>query len=156
MVVALSPADVFVDVTTAAGSSGHSQSWFKQRSEAFWMSVALIVFMLVFGLLSGKSEKHLAPEPLPPVQKSAVPANKIPNKQNTDSGLQRYPFVYSVGVQRTVVRSFSLRGVEVRPGDIMFVTDMLTQNEFGIAVERNGDEIVAGKISLQSIEERTR
>lgn len=123
------------------------------------MSVAFIVFMLVLGLyfkLSRPSEKYSPPEPPPPVQKAAVPANKTPNKQKSDSGLQRYPFVYSVGVQRTVIRSFSLRGVEVRPGDIMFVTDMLTQNEFGIAVERNGDEIVAGKISLQFIEERTR
>lgn len=156
MTVAPSPADVSIVATAAAGSSGQSQSWFKQRSEAFWMSVALIVFMLVFGLLSGKSEKHLAPEPPPPVQKLAVPANKPPNKQNGDSGVQRYPFVYSVESERAVLRSFTLRGVEVRPGDTLFITDMLNQNLFEIAVERNGVEIVTGNISLQIIEERTR
>jgi len=58
--------------------------------------------------------------------------------------------------QRQVIQSFVLNGVEVRPGDAVFVTDMLRSSEFSIAVERNEKEIVSGLLSRMVIEERTR
>jgi hypothetical protein len=58
--------------------------------------------------------------------------------------------------QRQVSQSFVLNGVEVGPGDSVFVTDMLSSSEFSIAVERNEVEIVSGLLSRTVIEEMTR
>lgn len=144
-----------------------SKSWLKQRSEAFWI-FALSLIVVAILVFAGYDFNRLyliytdsPPKPELPVQTLAVPMNKPPNKPSSDSGVQRYPFVYSGGDQlRKVISPFRYKTADGRlfdvvPGDDMYILDM-NQGKYGFAIIRNNEEIVSGVLPLQAIEERTR
>jgi hypothetical protein len=124
----------------------------------------LIAFLLGLGVYFKLTTKRVevpasVPTPVPPVSKpqsnhSGNPSPAAPAAEVSVRNAFRY--VPEESNQRQVIQSFVLKGVEVRPGDVVFVTDMLSPSEFSIAVERNEKEIVSGLLSRTVVEERTR
>jgi hypothetical protein len=128
------------------------------------MAAFIIACLFVFGLYSKLAAKKVevpAPmlTPAPPVSKpqSSRPGKPSPTAPAAEVSVRNaFRYVPGESNQRQVIQSFVLNGVEVRPGDAVFVTDMLRSSEFSIAVERNEKEIVSGLLSRTVIEERTR